>query len=264
VDNYAARRGRACATKPKNDAQERDGKACAITRISQHQVAHIYRHGLINLPNIQTVFDRCIPSIWKLLHVFWDEDKVMRWRRSIFRDPNDPEKPCDGCYNMICLRDDIHSMWEKGIFALRPISLSPDQKQLHLQFYWQPKQTHGPNDFVEVAKAPLSSKDLTEVAGNELSYKDNNQVWVSIKSGYLFTMTTCDPERLPLPSFELLEMQWNLARIVSMSAAAEEQEGVDSDNGDGGNNLMLPLENSRFDNVLHWILPPPSDEASYI
>jgi HNH endonuclease len=263
VDNDA-RRGRARATKMKNDAQERDGKACVLTRVSQHQVAHIYPQGLISLPNIQTAFDRCIPGIWKFLHVFWDEDRVSRWRHSIFRDPDDSEKPYDGCYNMICLRDDVLSMWGKGIFALRPISLSPDRKQLHLQFYWQPNQTHGPNDFVEMTKAPLSSKDLTEVAGNMLSYHDSNQVWVSIKSGHIFTMTTCDPERLPLPSFELLEMQWYLTRIVSMSAAAEAQEDVDSDNGDGGNDLTLPLENSRFDDVLHWILPPPSDEASYI
>jgi hypothetical protein len=38
-------------------------------------------------------------------------------------------------------------------------------------------------------------------------------------SGSIFTLTTPDPVRLPLPSFDLLEMAWHLARIVSMSAS---------------------------------------------
>jgi hypothetical protein len=61
-----------------------------------------------------------------------------------------------------------------------------------IQFYWQPKQTHGQSDFFE-------QKGQTEVAGYDLSAND------------LETLT----------SFELLEMRYHLARIASMSAANE-------------------------------------------
>jgi hypothetical protein len=42
-----------------------------------------------------------------------------------------------------------------------------------------------------------------------------------IKSGNTFTLTTTDPITHPLPSFPLLEIQWHLSRVVSMSGAAE-------------------------------------------
>jgi hypothetical protein len=41
-----------------------------------------------------------------------------------------------------------------------------------------------------------------------------------IYSGETFTFTTKDPKNLPLPSMELLEMQWLLQRLVAMSGAA--------------------------------------------
>jgi hypothetical protein len=41
-----------------------------------------------------------------------------------------------------------------------------------------------------------------------------------IRSGETFTFTTKDPQNLPLPSLELLEMQWVLQRLVGMCGAA--------------------------------------------
>jgi len=52
-------------------------------------------------------------------------------------------------------------------------------------------------------------------ARNELFYKDDQQVLVKIKSGHPFTMTTRDPERYPLQSYGLLEMQWQNSVNVS-------------------------------------------------
>ena len=41
-----------------------------------------------------------------------------------------------------------------------------------------------------------------------------------IESGEIFELTTNNPETHPLPSWELLEMQWFLQRVVAMSGAA--------------------------------------------
>jgi hypothetical protein len=42
-----------------------------------------------------------------------------------------------------------------------------------------------------------------------------------ICSGDIFTLTTNDPEKRPLPSMELLEMQWILQRLMGMCGSAE-------------------------------------------
>ena len=42
------------------------------------------------------------------------------------------------------------------------------------------KQTHGPDDSVDMAKTTPFSKDLTTVKRNELVYKDDQQVMVVV------------------------------------------------------------------------------------
>jgi hypothetical protein len=54
-----------------------------------------------------------------------------------------------------------------------------------------------------------------------------------IKSGDTFALRTVNPITHPLPSFELLEMQWHLNRIVSMSGAADIYDDDDDDDDPG-------------------------------
>lgn len=51
-----------------------------------------------------------------------------------------------------------------------------------------------------------------------------------ISSGHIFTVTTANPVTHPLPSEELLTMQWNLTRIAIMQGAGEDEDSdIDSD-----------------------------------
>ncbi len=79
-------------------------------------------------------------------------------------------------------------------------------------------------------------------------------------SGPIFTLTTSDPVRLPLPSFELLEMAWHLARVVSMSASGllNDLDLRFEDDDDDIRPMAVP------DRALDWLLPPqtPSSNAS--
>lgn len=56
----------------------------------------------------------------------------------------------------------------------------------------------------------------------------------AIASGDVFTVTTSDPETMPLPSWALLETQWFLRQVAGMSGATEEVEEdiPDYDNDD--------------------------------
>ncbi|EEQ86967.2 uncharacterized protein BDCG_02087 [Blastomyces dermatitidis ER-3] len=60
------------------------------------------------------------------------------------------------------------------------------------------------------------------------TYKEDGEPeYRPIALGDVFSLTTDDPDKLPLPSWPLLEMQWHLQRIAGMSGAAEASEDLD-------------------------------------
>lgn len=70
-----------------------------------------------------------------------------------------------------------------------------------------------------------------------------------ISSGHIFTVTTANPVTHPLPSEELLTMQWNLTRIAIMQGAGEDE---DSDIDSGGDSVAVtsgsrsPIKEARM------------------
>ena len=80
---------------------------------------------------------------------------------------------------------------------------------------------------------PLSSRGLDGVEGYKIILEPSPNNYIKIRSGQKFTLETPDPQRLPLPSKELRELQWHLNRIVSMSVAGEESEEEDGRDDDG-------------------------------
>ncbi|EEH17034.2 hypothetical protein PABG_07121 [Paracoccidioides brasiliensis Pb03] len=247
--------------KPKTLAKERDRYSCAITEGEVFEVAHIFPHFMINTKP-STNLDASIPPFWNLLDVFFEPDRLNRWRAEIFNDPSNPDKSTDGCHNTICLSPTAHRLWAKAMFALRPVSLSDDRKELAVQFYWQPRPAHGCFDSVNILESPGSSRDLVRVGANVLSIAahDNATSAVAIKSGHIFVFRTTNPNTHPLPSFELLDMQWHLQRIVSMSGSAEI---YDEDNGDDdGDHLDAGIIHKTFSDILAWVSTPLSHSGS--
>ncbi|GAD97072.1 conserved hypothetical protein [Paecilomyces variotii No. 5] len=225
---------------PADLAKERDGSLCVLTRRIPIQVTHLWPGYLIPRRSSSSDLESNIPDFWKMLKVFWKPEKVSRWRSQIFGDPEDPTRPMDVCFNMMCLRKDLHTMWTNGTFALRPVSLSEDRKELLVKFYWQPFYSHLLRNEIDLLQAPLTSRGLDKgrnIQGYaELIVQTASQTVAPqlsrVVSGAVFSLRTSDPERLPLPSIELLEMQWYLIRIVSMSGAASEYDNDDDDNDD--------------------------------
>ncbi|KAN0082051.1 hypothetical protein V8E54_003349, partial [Elaphomyces granulatus] len=185
---------------------------------------------LIN-PRKPRNLDASIPEFWKLLAFFLRPIVYTdRWRAEMFSDPSNPNVAIDGCHNLICLNALSHDLWAWGLFALRPVSMSDDRTELVVQFYWQPRPSHGRFDVVGLLKRPISSKDLIHVERNFISMiNDGGTETTPIKSGDTFVFKTANPDMHPLPRFSLLEMQWHLNRIVAMCGAAEI---YDSDNDD--------------------------------
>jgi hypothetical protein len=61
-----------------------------------------------------------------------------------------------------------------------------------------------------------------------------------IESGYEICLTTIDPDNLSLLSWEPLEMQWFLNRVLAISAATDVKDSYSD--GDDNNDIFLKQE----------------------
>jgi len=74
---------------------ERDGNRCIITRQSKPEIAHIFPYCMLNTPPLGKEWkaSNFRPKFWDLLSLFWDKDRIDKWKSKIF--PN-AEKPNTG------------------------------------------------------------------------------------------------------------------------------------------------------------------------
>jgi hypothetical protein len=187
-----------------------------------------------------------IPKFWDLLRLFWDKDRVEKWNRKIFPDSQNPDVGVERCFNLISLAPHAHDMWNRGLFALKPLKLSRNRKKLTIQFFWQVPGNYDMKSRIDLLIKPTSSEGLEIVGdGYFLNRLENNSLTPRIRSGETFTFITNDPENLPLPSLELLEMQWILQRLVGMCGAAEWPS--------------LDWDDDIFDNDDSWLIPAYTD-----
>jgi hypothetical protein len=200
----------------RNLADQRDNFHCVLTMTSVvRQIAHIYPHHSIRYKE-DKLGQRY--AFWRHLRNFWSEEKIAIWQAELF--PSGIfEAGVERVYNLITLSSDAHRLWAQGGFALKPISMSDDKMTLKIQFFWQKRQenTHAA---MSLLATPHSTKDLNEYQG------DYGASWLygvgrKICSGDYFDLQTDDPETKPLPSFQLLELQWFLQRVVGMAGAAD-------------------------------------------
>jgi hypothetical protein len=174
-----------------------------------------------------------------MLKNFWPEEKVAAWEEELFPDGTH-EKGLETARNLITLSKDAHACWNKGAFALKPISVSDDNTTLTIQFFWQAKhQEIQPT--MSLLTTPLSTKDLDSNNGDRLTHNHKPQdrrvesgdtFYRAVKSGDIFELKTDDPEARPLPSFTLLEMQWFLQRVTGMAGAADIEEDMGEEDWD--------------------------------
>ncbi|RAH85150.1 hypothetical protein BO86DRAFT_440546 [Aspergillus japonicus CBS 114.51] len=179
--------------------RERD-QLCVITRDVKTRTVNVYPHRPAGASNAGSR-----ATLWEALGVFWGEPRVAGWRQAVFG--------C-GCANKLgntmLLRDDVSQAWASLHFALRPVELSRDFKSLSVQFFWLPGQ-QCPSD-VPLLSPPAFGPDNT--GGWEFRNPWNSR---RLQSGDFLRLLTHDPERCPLPSFELLEIQWYLHRAAALS-----------------------------------------------
>ncbi|KAH6674845.1 hypothetical protein B0J14DRAFT_538947 [Halenospora varia] len=213
-------------------AKQRDNFRCVLTGEACTEVAHIYPFHSIKYTEGDIFGAR--HAFWDLLKNFWPEEKVSAWQMELFPGGIN-EIGLERVSNLITLSPSARAIWDRGAFALKPISMSNDNTTLKVQFFWQKKQ-QGIEATTSLLTTPFCTIDLEQ---NEGAYDHGKSMFFNldtrelIKSGEIFELQTDDPDTLPLPSFKLLEMQWFLQRIAGMAGAAGLDEfdwDEDSDN----------------------------------
>jgi len=233
----------------------------------QHEapdVCHIFPHNMLSTANPQKSHD--IVKFWSILGLFWGNEQIKTWKRRIFPFSNNPNTGVDAVFNLICLAPQAHRMWNEGAFALKPLDGGDDYK-LEVEFVWQTRYKHRSSSNIDLLKVPESSQGLNRSPVPSIPTDEDTLVWQGygpdlrtypLHSGARFTFTTTDPVNQPLPSKELLNMQWVLQRVTAMAAAAEWQwiEGSYDDNMSDGGNMNTT---NTFEDIFKWI-PPPQEE----
>jgi hypothetical protein len=208
-----------------------------------------------------------IPEFWQLLGVFWNEDRIARWKKIVFPDPSNPATGVESCVNLICLSPDAHSMWNKGIFALKPLGLSPDKKELTIQFFWQPQYSHKPGDRIDLLTEPRPSRGLKSIGEDYCLTYPRGGSSHDIESGQIFKIATENPRSNPLPSWDLLEMQWFLQRLTAMAGAADwPRFEFDDDDTDCIPVLVDEINdcNWGYEDVYDWVPVPEESEQGWV
>jgi hypothetical protein len=228
----------------KKQAEERDNFSCVLTGICTTEVAHIYPHHAMRYK--EEVFGQRY-KFWNHLKVFWPQEKVTAWEARLFPQ-GIYKKGSEEVYNLISLASQVHKIWRQGLFALKPIFESDDEKTLRVQFFWQDTQQKGVPSSINLTTIPNSTKGLQQARCCHRGY-----IWLfdkdgkKIQSGSCFELHTNDPIQKPLPDFELLELQWFLHRIQGMAGAADvdwEEGNLDSDNNKDIPSLTLDNDNN--------------------
>jgi len=239
----------------KKSAEQRDKFCCVLTGDGEKEVVHIYPfHSLKNKE--EDIFGPR-HMFWDHLKIFWPKEKIAAWEAEMFPRGID-DIGIDRVCNLITVSPNVHGYWNRGAFALKPISVYNDNTSLKVQFFWQKKQKDI-GATMSLLTTPFSTEDLdvNEGAANHGITRLFNVTDKRIKSGDFFELHTDDAIARPLPSFQLLEMQWFLQRVIGMAGAAAPYVpswGEDSD--DEISNLGLDEVGDTSFESTHFSLPP--------
>ncbi|KAL5342798.1 hypothetical protein BJX70DRAFT_394641 [Aspergillus crustosus] len=192
---------------------------CLLTKMGQPlHIAHFHSYSLDARGD-----HNMVNNLWKILRLFFSKEKVVdQWHEAVRGN-----KMTEKLENSMTLSANAHGLWDNSTYALKPLKLSEDRKELTVEIHWLPKGQKGTRHSLVVP--PVDTPELDCASDGSCLFDCLRRRVLSPKEP--ITFTTKDPDNLPLPSFELLEMRWILTRLIAMSGAADiTDEELDPDN----------------------------------
>ncbi|EGE03145.1 hypothetical protein TEQG_02181 [Trichophyton equinum CBS 127.97] len=211
--------------------KERDDFKCIVTKSAGPvDAAHIFPNSL-NESDSRANFLGLLRQLWV--------QRIGKWESRL-------KNGTEFVENELTLSPSLHWYHSKGLFGLQPIEATSDGKSLKLGFYWLDKrQTGKSSEMVDLMDIPTLAHDFQPKDIAICSSRDEH----IIRSGEVIELITEDPEKRPLPDWDLLEMQWVLQRLTALKGAADVPDTIldDSDDNDCEESTCLGYEEMEQD-----------------
>lgn len=172
--------------------------------VSDPQAAHIFPFA--------TSKSRKWANLNTILLAFWGSDKSMMWRRA-FEDAGITQSAKNG----ILMNHQLHFWFDNARFALKPLREIPGEGII-VQWHWLKRSILKP--LVYILPSQDSRETLLHAGVTDGSWGDNlahRPSGVAIRTGQTFLLRAHEE----MPSWDLLEMQWDLLRVAAICGAAD-------------------------------------------
>ncbi|KAL7941634.1 hypothetical protein V8C42DRAFT_360642 [Trichoderma barbatum] len=165
---------------------------------------------------------RIIPAIEKeyvdhigsMIHMFWDRDTAKFWTRLSTDEALRKTFP-----NRLYISNELHFWMTRARLALKPLT-QLDDGSIIVQLFWLKKSRVKPQNFFIKSYDPLSFEKALKRTGLA-----NSQTWDrplgfrGLLSGQMFTVKGDMDEGRRVPSFEHLQLLWDLTRVAAICGA---------------------------------------------
>ncbi|KAK3941404.1 hypothetical protein QBC46DRAFT_353249 [Diplogelasinospora grovesii] len=186
----------------------RDGHRCVFSGLTDPCSAHIFPHATSQTRDFQNLNPL-------LLHL-WGEEQGKVWAQQ-YQLLTETEATQNG----ISMNHQIHHWFDNAKFALKPLKpLGQDNNSIVVQWHWLKPTIFKPKDRTcryDSTATILERAGLTDKNwGTCLAHRESG---IPIRNGQIFTIRAENPE--DLPSWDLLELSWNLLRVAAICGAAD-------------------------------------------
>ncbi|KAJ0163614.1 Laccase-1 [Colletotrichum tanaceti] len=220
-------------------ALQRDSGCCVLLGSTHGQAAHIYPWASIQQASkFSTSIRTALASIWgeQLVEEFGAEMGV---------------KTVDVPENMITLNCLIHFWLDRSMVALEPVPEKSKTDRLVLRYRHLMDSTIQSPSTVGI---PLNTHPDTVIRPFKTRFgKMANctavhfQTLEAIEDGHEFFVETTDPVMYPLPSLRLMQIAYNMARMITLAGAAEKDEDPSDEPPTGSAGAAVPVAMAQED-----------------
>ncbi|KAK3938474.1 hypothetical protein QBC46DRAFT_440494 [Diplogelasinospora grovesii] len=180
---------------PQGIRASRDGHICVFSGMPDPAAAHIFPFA--------TSMKKNFGHLNGMLTAFWGSEKSLVWGET-FQNADITQSAKNG----ISMSNHVHFWFDNARFALKPLRETPEGI---VKAILKPAVWIFPDQDI-LLQAGLTDQNW----GDSLAHRRSG---VTIRTGQTFLLRADNPE--DKPSWELLEMQWNLLRVAAICGAAD-------------------------------------------
>ncbi|KAL7786382.1 hypothetical protein V8C37DRAFT_392155 [Trichoderma ceciliae] len=199
---------------PVRQCKIRDLNKCIFMHTLNPEAAHIFP--------FSTSATARFAAMDSAILTFWGLQTYTKWTDE-YKNTQVTESP----QNLLSMNKYAHSMWDSAEFALKPLRESVNE--IVVQWHWLKHTTLTPRKEIP---HNTDVRDFIDPKGwgDGLVHRESGR---KIRTGQTFVIRAEDPRHLP--SFKLLELQWDLLRVAAIcGAAGKYDEEFDDEDSWGG------------------------------